>query len=476
MTKKEYLPMITQERMKEFFMAHRSKLVSVLVVLLAAVGFSPKASAQGTPQPANQQQVNWSDSLRNAQEESRALRSIFAAIEAIDTARQSELIQWIVTDRSVRSRVISALRKAGKNISPNSNADLTITQKPPTDPLNPTMDLLRIVIESIGVYGTPQIKRILGEDLYKKINDRADYEYAMISSEETQKRIQYANINASIFGGDITFKSGFGFGMNLGNDYIGYPFWMPGNVSVMGIIHKEMTDVRIGLNFPLGDAGLTPFSLSGGLKIKERKLEGTQGFQAQIEQVLDVLGNDKNAARLSVGGEFFQSFTPSITTLSSRAGDTSGFNKYRTSYPTIGPNGHKDSLFYLGLSGHLWLTYAFGGGLRGAYLQAGGGTHRVNVVTIGTKGQPSSNTDLVDAGNTSQFDPYIKIGFNHIADGGYDWGMSFQYCNELLADGFVRIFTWLNLEVKYAAVVFRDPKKWEWTDFFIVTPVLKLNF
>ena len=52
----------------------------------------------------------------------------------------------------------------------------------------------------------------------------------------------------------------------------------------------------------------------------------------------------------------------------------------------------------------------------------------------------------------------------------------FQYCNELLADGYVRIFTWLNLELKYAAVVFRDPKKWELTDFFIITPVLKLNF
>jgi hypothetical protein len=466
MIKKDYLSMFTQEKLKEFFMAHQSKFVLALIALLVAVGFTPKAEAQGTPQPANQQQVNWSDSLKNAQDESRALRGILSAIESIDTARQSELIQWIVTDRSVRSRVISALRKAGKNISPNSNADLTITQKPPTDPLNPTMDLLRIVIESIGVYGTPQIKRILGEDLYKKINDRADYEYTMISAEETQKRIQYANINASIFGGNIIFKSGFGVGMNLGNDYIGYPFWMPGNVSVMGIIHKELTDVRIGLNFPLGEAGLTPFALSGGLRIKERKLEGTQGFEAQAEQVIDVLGNDKNAGRLSVGGEFYQSFTPSVTSLSSRANDTSAGNKYRTSYPTVGPNGHKDSLYYLGLSGHAWLTYSFGGGLRGAYFQVGAGTHRVNAVTVGPRnGTPPTNLD-----------PFIKVGFNHIADGGYDYGVSFQYCNELLADGYVRIFTWLNLEIKYAAVVFRDPKKWEWTDFFIVTPVLKLNF
>ncbi len=465
--------MTTQEIPKEFFMTRRSKIIIPFALLLLSFAFVSAVMAQqgGAPQPANQQQVNWSDSLRNAQDENRALRSILSAIETIDTARQSELIQWIITDRSVRSRVISALRKAGKTISPNSNGDLLITQKPPTDPLNPTMDLLRIVIESIGVYGTPQIKRILGEDLYNKINNRADYEYSMVATEQTQQRIQYADINASIFGGDIVFKSGFGFGMNVGYDYLGYPFWMPGNVEVLGIIHKEMTDVRIGLNFGLGEAGITPFTLSGGLRIKERKLEGTQGFQAEITQVIDVLGNDKSAGRLSVGGEFYQSFTPNLSTLSQRA----TFDPiYKTNYPRIGPNGAKDSLYYIGLSGHAWLQYSFGSGLRGAYFQVGGGTHRINAVTVGNNAPDTLS--LHDAGNFSQFDPLIKIGFNHISEGGYDYGMSLQYCNELLADGFVRIFTWLNLEVKYAAVIFRDPKKWEQTDFFVITPVLKLNF
>ncbi|MDP4220110.1 MAG: hypothetical protein Q8896_06705 [Bacteroidota bacterium] len=469
-------------------MARAWKVLAAFVLVLSVSFAGARLNAQpttGTGTTANPQtqgntpQVNWSEELKNAQEESRALKSILSAIESIDTARQSELIQWIVTDRSVRSRVISALRKAGKNISPSSNADLVVTQKPPTKiegELNNQMDLLKIVIESIGVYGTPQIKRILGEDLYNKINNRADYEYTMLSSEQEQQRIQYANISASIFGGDIVFKSGFGFGMNVGYDYLGWPFWMQGNVGVVGIIHKEMTDVRIGLDFPLGEAGLTPFVVAGGLKIKERKLEGTQGFQAQIDQMLDVFSS-KKSGRLSLGGEFFDAFTPSTSTFSQRAADTSQFNRYRTSYHGTINGVAKDSLFYLGLSGHLWVQYAFAEGLRGAYIQLGGGTHRVNAVTVGTKsGIPSTNVDLVDAGSFSQFDPLIKIGFNHPSEGGYDYGMSLQYCNELLADGFVRIFTWLNLEVKYAAVVFRDPKKWEQTDFFIITPVLKLNF
>lgn len=457
-------------------------IVAVVLFLLGVFVSGAKAQQGGNPQ-VNPPQVNWNDELKNAQEEKTALKSILSAIESIDTARQSELIQWIITDRSVRSRVISALRKAGKNISPSSGADLIVTQKPPTKiegELNNQMDLLKIVVESVGVYGSPQIKRILGEELYNKINNRADYEYTMISTQESQQRIQYANISASIFGGDIIFKSGFGFGMNIGNDYLGYPFWMPGNVGVIGIIHKEMTDVRIGLNFGLGEAGLVPFVLFGGLKIKERKLEGTQGFQAQLDQMLDVF-TDKKAGRLSVGGEFYQSFTPSANSFSLRAFDTTttagiSNNRYRTSYPKSGIQGRKDSLFYIGRSGHAWVTYSFSDALRGAYVQVGAGTHRINAVTIGAQNGPSTNTDLVDAGNFNYFDPVLKIGYNHPSEGGYDYGISLQYSNELLADGYVRIFTWLNLEVKYAAVVFRDPKKWEWPDFFIVTPVLKLNF
>jgi hypothetical protein len=51
-----------------------------------------------------------------------------------------------------------------------------------------------------------------------------------------------------------------------------------------------------------------------------------------------------------------------------------------------------------------------------------------------------------------------------------------QYSNELLTDAWVKLFTWLQLEVKYASVVFRDPKPWEWRDYVMVSPRLTLNF
>ncbi len=455
-----------------------------LCLVLAVTASKVIAQPGSQQQQSNTTQVNWQDELKYAQEENRALRNIMAAIQSIDTARQNELIQYIVTDRSVRNRVISALRKGGYNLTPNTEADLMVTQKPGSrdaltgnsqNTYQDEVQLLRIVIDNVGIYGTPTIKRILGEDLYNKINNRNDIEYTMVSTPNVQTRIQYALINASLFGGDIIFKSGFGFGMTVGNDYVGLPFWQAGNVGIQGIIHKENTDVRLGLNFQLGEAGITPFSINGGLRIKERKLEGTQGFNALIIQNLNLI--DKRTGVISVGGEFFQAFTPSITTLSLRASTDSN---YRTTYVSGTWLGRKkDSLFYLDLSTHIWGTYEFVGVLNGAYISLGAGTHRINAVTIGAKnvlpGQPGS-MDVVIAKSFDQFDPLAKIGYRHGGSDGYDWGLSLQYCNQLMADGFLQIFSWLDLEAKYASVVGRDPKKWEWSDFFMISPVLHLNF
>src|SRR5688572_15407987 len=101
-------------------------------VLVLSVVFCDGAFAQPIDPQGNTPQVNWNEELKMAQEEQRALKNILAAIESIDTARQSELIQFVITDRSIRSRVISALRKAGKNISASTTADLVVTQKPAT--------------------------------------------------------------------------------------------------------------------------------------------------------------------------------------------------------------------------------------------------------------------------------------------------------------------------------------------------------
>jgi hypothetical protein len=453
---------------------------SALAVLLT-VGAMVKAQQGGTQTGQNSpQQIDWNTELRQAQEENRALRSIFAAIESIDTARQNELVQWIITDRSIRSRVISALRKAGKSISPNSNADLIVTQKPASRSaeggLNLDVELLRIVIESVGVYGTPTIKKVLGEDLYDKIKSRSDYEYSLITTEPAQSRIQYANIVGALWGGHIIFKSGFGVGVNIGNDYLGYPFWMPGNVGVTGIIHKEMTHVELGMNFQLGEAGLTPFVVSGGFRIKERMLEGTQGFHGLLHQALDVIDNPKKSGRLGVGGEVYSSFDPNLKTFSIRANDP----QYRSDYISGSYFGRRrDSLFYIGFSGHGWLTYHFGEMLKGLYIQAGAGKHTIKAATVGVKGSTTKDDtydDIITAKTYSYFDPLVKVGYVHSDNAGDDWGVSLQYCNTMMAEGFVRVFTWLDLQAKYSFITGRDPRKWEWSDFVIVSPVLKLNF
>src|SRR5207248_5757931 len=142
------------------------------------------------------------------------------------------------------------------------------------------------VIEQIGLYGEPNIRRVLGSDLYEKINSRTGYELTMISTEQVQQRIQFVAMNASLFGGDIIFKSGFGFALNLGDDYIGYPFWLPGTIGTYGLIRRGTTDFRLGIEWPLGQSGVSPFTISQGFQIRERKLAGAMAFAAEIKQDL----------------------------------------------------------------------------------------------------------------------------------------------------------------------------------------------
>jgi len=413
---------------------------------------------------------NITDELKQARAENEALTRILSAIESIDTARQNELIQWIITDRNIRTRVISALRKAGKNISPNSVAELTVTQKPPTEP-GADLQLLRLVIESVGIYGEPNIKRILGESLYERIKQR-DYEHTMISTELIQNKIQSIYMDLSAFGGQIIFKSGFGVGYRVGNDYLGYPFWLPGTYQLYGMIRRGTTDFRAGVELPLGDAGATPFKLSGeSINIKPRKLLGSTAFAAQVDQDLGLLS--EQSGRIHAGAEFLTSFSPNPNNYPNFARES----RYRTSFPR---NSEKDSLYYIGLSGHAYASYRLPDNvLRGAYVQLGAGYHRINAITVGPLSQaPNTGTDFspVESGSFGQFDPFIKLGYVRSGEAGDEYGLSIQYCNTLLTHGFFKLFPWLQLEFKYATVIFRDVQKWEHKDFVMVSPKLIFNF
>lgn len=471
--KRKQLIMIERIKTPLLWQIAASALFAALMLLGPRVVSAQGQGSQG--QQISNPQSNWADSLRMARAENEALTRILSAIESIDTARQNELIQWIITDRSIRSRVISALRKSGKTISPNSVAEMTVTQKPPTlNAPDEQMQLLRIVIESIGIYGEPNIKRILGQDLYDKIRSREGYELTLISTQPAQQKIQFVYLDASLFGGQIVFKSGFGFGLRVGNDNVGYPFWLPGTLGTFGMLRRGSTDFRLGLEWPLGESGVTPFTISGGLKVKERKLEGVMAFAAMIDQDLG-LGDDQTG-KVRFGAEFVTGFNPVYTTFSSRA----SLPQYRTNYINKSVNGlEKDSLFYMQLSAHAWVTYKMPGTfLKGAYVQVGGGTHRIDPVTIGQKGITTDpiNTDIVKGEPLSYFDPLVKVGYIRTGDAGDEFGLSLQYCNTLLADAFIKLFPWLQLEAKYATVIGRDPQKWEWKDYVMISPKIIFNF
>lgn len=448
-------------------------LLAALAISVASAGLV-RAQQGGTEQQAQPTQMNLNDSLREARAENAALTAILQSIQSIDTARQNELIQWIITDRTVRSRVISALRKDGFRLSPNSVAEMTVTQKPPTP--EGDMALLRIVIEGIGIYGQPTIERVLGPALYDEINSRSGYEYTLISTEPVQEKIQFVAMNASLFGGDIIFKSGFGFGINVGEDWIGYPFWLPGTIGTYGLIRNGTTDFRLGIEWPLGESGASPFVISQGLQIRERKLVGAMAFSAEVKQDLGLL--PEQSGKLHFGLEFRDAFTPNISSFPSFASGP----QFQTDQGGLGINSAKDSLYYLALSAHAYVQYKMPNQmLHGAYIQVGAGMHSIQPVTVGVPNRalPNSglpNTDLNFDDRQNFFDPFVKLGYVHTGESGDEYGISVQYCNTLLTDAWVNLFSWLQLEAKYSTVIGRDPEPWEWKDYVMVSPKIVLNF
>lgn len=451
------------------------------VALLGAAANLASAQPGGSPPNGTTlplpTRTSAADSIRMAEAENEALTRILSSIQSIDTARQSELIQWIITDRTVRSRVISALRKAGYHIAPNSVAEMTVMQKPPTD-MSENSELLRIVIEQAQLYGDPNIQRVLGGTLRDEINQRTGYEYTLISTEPAQKKIQFVSMDASLFGGSIVFKSGFGFGVNMGNDYIGYPFWMPGTIGTYGVIRRGMTDFKLGIEWPLGQTGMQSFVISQGLQIRPHVLIGAMAFSAEMQQDLGLLS--EQSGKLHFGFEFRNAFTPNITSFPP---DPSGQgylanSPYRTG--SAGLYGAHDSLYYLAVSAHAYLSYSLPDRvLKGAYVQLGGGMHGVQPVTIGepnSKDLTNTNTDLNIVDRKDYWEPFVKLGYIHTTDAGDEYGVSVQYCNELLTEAWVKLFSWLSLDAKYATVIGRDPEKWEWKDYVIVSPKLTLNF
>jgi hypothetical protein len=117
--------------------------------------------------------------------------------------------------------------------------------------------------------------------------------------------------------------------------------------------------------------------------------------------------------------------------------------------------------------------------VNGLYVQAGAGMHRVTASTVGQKVSTlpkNQNVEIVNQKDYEFFDPLAKIGYIYTDQAGDMWGLSLQYCNTVMFEGFVRIFNWLHLTAKYSAVAGRDVRKWEHNDFVIVSPVLKLNF
>jgi hypothetical protein len=250
-------------------------------------------------------------------------------------------------------------------------------------------------------------------------------------------------VDASLYG--IIFKMGprWGGEIKIGNDEIGYPFWSSGKMAFLAT-YKQ---VKFGFELPFRGGRFSsdvfpPFTLRG------RRLNGSRGIVGEFD-----FG--------PAGGLF------SITRLTEH--DTKSLT-------------NPDDFAYITVIGLGY--YSFGVSLNPTNLvraKVGAGYHRVREARVIRRIVDSTSgryDEFIGFLGQRQFaSPYIRFEYIN-RDIAERFGASIQFYDYiLLTTAWLEIVPdVLRLELKYSWKVLRDLRKWEQTDFIVISPRIKFAF
>jgi hypothetical protein len=122
-----------------------------------------------------------------------------------------------------------------------------------------------------------------------------------------------------------------------------------------------------------------------------------------------------------------------------------------------------------GLIANANIGYAFAreSALEGLSIAIGGGGHRIDhIVRV-------SPTEIKTIGNAIIGDPFVRLGYEHL--GSTDWGLSAQYSNMMLLDGYFEIFSGFALQAKYALRLNHRNEPYEYDSYFVLSPRIKIS-
>lgn len=227
--------------------------------------------------------------------------------------------------------------------------------------------------------------------------------------------------------------------IRLGVDEINNPFWANGTVSLLATYRRA----RFGIVLPLG-GGKHNLEFFDPFLFRARRLTGARGFLGEID--LGSFGGMMSIRRFS-------------------ANDLSA---------ATNPNS------FAFVAGIVNVYYSFGVGLNSSNFvraKVGAGLHRVTPASVIVNSSDPTDLSVGLAQFTNVISPYVKVEYLNKDDAErFKIGLQFYNLTIMLTGSMDVIPGVLSLETKYVWPVGGRIEAWEYPEFFLLSPKLRVTF
>jgi len=404
------------------------------------------------------------DSIRAVDEEIELLQHFLEASTVDPTFVQYTTIKsWVINNPVLRDSLFYALLQADSSLQSEAGADAEVLATPWNDMIQ--------VRFGTAVFKGMTLKKALDRSadptLYKKIAESYRYSkdielrdpsfrletplqpellspnrilenfFPLSPAGRGERASGFAELAIDRFA--VRFGSKWGGEIRLGVDEINNPFWANGTIAFLAAYKRY----RFGFVLPFS-AGKTSVDVFPPIFFRARNVTGARGFLGDFD-----FG--------SIGGLL------SVT---------------RFSVNDVGKATNPGNFYYL--SGILNLYYSFAVAMDPTDIvraKVGFGVHRVTAAGLTPIPGDTSNTYVSLGELTNVISPYLRIEYlNKEISDRYAASVQFYNMTLMFAGSMEIVPNILSLEVKYVWPIAGDLKGWEYPDFFVISPKLRIEF
>ncbi len=392
--------------------------------------------------------------IQAARDDLSSLERILTELNLIDSAYAPSFPMWELIEPNLKLRIYAAFRNRGKSFS--REARIFVSALPDSQ----TITDIRIGNTSYGkLYAQTLLARDLRTDLLAEArNTEPPFGIKSRLVEESNpmarpSKPDWVSADLSLFGVSLRFGNEWGLVGRLGEDELGYPFWSTGTAWLMG----QYKSIKIGAWVPV-HGGLEEPSASGTQIITNttRLLNGSDGIVGEFEFEWETIRiNSEMFPYAALGGRFA----------------FGGLSGRRPEYTTR----NLDSLYYISsiIQGYYAFDFLFDQKRQNLNIQLGGSYHSVS---LGKAIIIDGKVVIFKGGEPESFiDPLVRIEYRNYR---FDrFRVSAQFTRLLMFTGWAEIVPpFIYGEIKFSAVIMREPRPWEHKNYIFGTLGFKFDF